>query len=1165
VKQITYSDIFQKILAQIKRSSFSCVFIDTNTEQDAWTEAQATFPSQIPLYHKVIPFRFAPSPYYPFLSLLQEWLIGTGDPWMTIKDMVDIKPMHKDLLQHYFRGETGLRPEEIEYDQIFYDKQELHSTLIDLFVELGKGRQGLVVVQSLEHLSSDGIEFLEALLERAMDLDLAWVFTLNLRMSLQYGKEDATNQLKQLLYKEDFSLFRLHDEHFQTPESQGAGTSLRLDDQINNAITKYNFLDLGSAEADLRQLREDLRQERDEVSGQRKRKVEFYLGEIFFLRNRLEDSLVVFNGLLEAAMNTDDKDLLASVYRKLGECYLYKQNYEMAKKLVHQGKKIAQANGDLEELIKSEALYLSTILGYAHRTEYDTVLDSFHTVIDEGTTLGQLYIVARAYGNLVADNNVIAYEITTEEQRMEWCDKGVAIARDLRNDHLLGALLHNKAVIYSNLGDKKQAFKHYKLSEKYKVKVGNIREIVRIYNGFGYAYFIEGDFKKALDYYTKSVGLLTETQDYLEICLTIFNIAECYFFALHYEETIYYLNMMIQLMGALGLDRIPFHGIYEAYAMLGVAYEMTGKSIKALDILETVKAYYTVLSDKDEVFTDFLTTFLSSKEDIEENIRILRERLAAFSSSSEGKIIKQWVFVAIAICYRRLGMKAKAIEEIKAFERIYPNPLDLYHRQAQYQLELCQGEKPRVHPKVTLKKVKIDFYTLFQIVNTKMALNKLHHKINDINFLNNLQQRLLDQSRDLQNLIQEILNIIYDIFVAEMVMFFQSQKGQWNTFSHNEVVYEMEAAIKGYFLNNPREVLIIEKEDRSNLPLTLQSLNSIMSLPVYGVTGLQGILFLATKKPELSFKKDDFEVLAISAKQIGAAIDNRVLLEKMAQYNKEMEDKNKEKEDIIDQLVVAQNQLVESEKMASLGSLVAGVAHEINTPLGISITTATYIAETAERTLEDLERGDLKKSFLEQAMKDVTEGMSILTKNLKRSAELVRSFKQVAVDQSVDDLRKFNLKNHILEILTSLSPKLKECKVDVVVDCPEEIEIFSYPGTFYKILNNLVLNSVIHGLEGRADGKISIEAKALEDGLHLSLADNGKGMNRETQKRIFDPFYTTRRNRGGVGLGMSIVFNLVTQRLRGKIRLETTEGKGSLFMIHLPKNILYDEEQVSIE
>jgi signal transduction histidine kinase/tetratricopeptide (TPR) repeat protein len=1064
----------------------------------------------------------------------------------------------------FFRGKNGLRTEEIEYDQIFYDKQELHRTLINLFVELGRNRDGVIFIQSLEHLSSDGLEFLDALLEKVVDLDFAWVFTLNLRMSLQYSQEDTTSQLKQLLYKEEYSLFRLHDQNFQPLEAHGDGVSQRVDDQISNAVTKYNFLDLGSAEEDLKQLREDLRGQRDELSAKRRREVEFYLGEIFFLRNQLEDSLVIFNGLLESAMEVDDKALLAKAYRKLGECYLYKQNYEMARKLVNQGKKIAHTAGDLEELIKAEALYLSTILGYAHRAEYETVMDSFHIVIDEGTTLGLLYIVARAYGNLVADNNVIAYDLTTEEQRMIWCDRGVAIAKELRNDHLLGALLHNKAVIYSNLGDKKQAFKHYKLSEKYKVKVGNIREIVRIYNGFGYAYFIEGDFKKALLYYTKSVGLLTETQDYLEICLTIFNIAECYFFALHYEETIYYLNMMIQLMGTLGLDRIPFHGIYETYAMLGVAYELTGKSIKALDVLETVKTYWGVLSDKDEIFTDFLSTFLSSREDVEENVRILRQRITQFSSSAEGKLIKQWVYLAIAICYRRLDMPKKAEKEIKAFEQHQPDALDLYKKQSKYQLSLIEGKAPAIEPKVPLKKIKIDFYTLFQIVNTKMAMNKLHHKINDINFLNNLQQRLLDQSRNLQSLIQEILNIIYDLFVAEVVMFFHSRKGHWTTYSHNEVVYEMEAAIKGYFLNSPKEVLIIDKEDRTNLPLTLQSLNSIISLPVYGVTGLQGILFLATKKPELSFKKDDFEVLAISAKQIGAAIDNRVLMEKMSQYNKEMEEKNKEKEDIIDQLVVAQNQLVESEKMASLGSLVAGVAHEINTPLGISITTATYIAETAERTMIDLNKGALKKSFLEQAMKDITDGMSILTKNLKRSAELVRSFKQVAVDQSVDDLRKFNLRVYIHEILTSLSPKLKESRVDVIIDCPDDIEIFSYPGTFYKIINNLVLNSVIHGLEGRIDGRIVIEARSNDDGLHISLSDNGKGMDRETQRKIFDPFYTTRRNRGGVGLGMSIVFNLVTQRLRGKIRLETTEGKGSLFMIHLPKSIIYSEENLSI-
>ncbi|WP_274364577.1 sensor histidine kinase [Paenibacillus thermotolerans] len=248
----------------------------------------------------------------------------------------------------------------------------------------------------------------------------------------------------------------------------------------------------------------------------------------------------------------------------------------------------------------------------------------------------------------------------------------------------------------------------------------------------------------------------------------------------------------------------------------------------------------------------------------------------------------------------------------------------------------------------------------------------------------------------------------------------------------------------------------------------------------------------------------------------------------------------------------AQNQLVESEKMVALGSLVAGVSHEINTPVGVGVTAASYLEEKTKQFAEIYEQNQMKRSDLEEYMKTVRETASMLLTNLHRASELIRSFKQVAVDRSVDAKRKFQVSGYIKEILTSLQPNLKKTKHRVVVEGDERIELFSDPGALSQIITNLIMNSLIHAYSSDDEGTISIHIR--EDGRQavITYADDGKGMPEDVVKRIFEPFFTTNRGKGGTGLGMHIVYNLVTQSLGGTVKVDSALGKGTRFTILIP-------------
>ncbi len=254
----------------------------------------------------------------------------------------------------------------------------------------------------------------------------------------------------------------------------------------------------------------------------------------------------------------------------------------------------------------------------------------------------------------------------------------------------------------------------------------------------------------------------------------------------------------------------------------------------------------------------------------------------------------------------------------------------------------------------------------------------------------------------------------------------------------------------------------------------------------------------------------------------------------------------------LDDLRQAQKQLVESEKMAALGALVAGVAHEINTPLGIGVTASSHLQGETRRLLGLLASGEMKRSDLDSYLAAASESSELILRNLRRADHLVKSFKQVAVDQSTEDRRRIDLANYLDEILTSLQPRLRKTRHRVEIDCAEGIQLETYPGAIYQVVTNLVMNSLAHGFEHQEAGLIRIGVRAQDGDIVVDYRDDGCGMDDEVRRRIFEPFFTTKRGQGGSGLGMHILFNLVTRLLAGSVRCESTPGQGVHFVIRFP-------------
>jgi len=248
----------------------------------------------------------------------------------------------------------------------------------------------------------------------------------------------------------------------------------------------------------------------------------------------------------------------------------------------------------------------------------------------------------------------------------------------------------------------------------------------------------------------------------------------------------------------------------------------------------------------------------------------------------------------------------------------------------------------------------------------------------------------------------------------------------------------------------------------------------------------------------------------------------------------------------------SQAQLVQAEKEASLGQLVAGVAHEINTPVGIGVTAASHFAEITKDITKAFEHRTATKQDMEKYFRVVQQDSELIIMNLIRTSELVKSFKMVAADQTSGERREFNVKSYIEDIILSLRPKLKKTSVQVSVTCPENLVMDSYPGALAQIFTNFVINSLMHAYELEAQGQISINVERDGDSAVFTYRDDGKGIPKENLNKIFDPFFTTSRGSGGTGLGLSVVSNLVTKTLRGHLHCDSVQGCGVTFIIKAP-------------
>jgi PAS domain S-box-containing protein len=353
----------------------------------------------------------------------------------------------------------------------------------------------------------------------------------------------------------------------------------------------------------------------------------------------------------------------------------------------------------------------------------------------------------------------------------------------------------------------------------------------------------------------------------------------------------------------------------------------------------------------------------------------------------------------------------------------------------------------------------------------------------------------------------------------------------------------------------PKEVKVFLEKDELVMATEIENINE-----EYLTDGEGNVSILSTKKScfkdsqgnkflvgiirditEIKKTEEDLRQYQIDLQKLNQELESRVI-ERTAALSETLEN-----------LKATQKQLIETERMAMLGQLVAGVAHEINTPVGTSITVASTLKEETNLFAKAIQGGNIKRSTMQNYLETAQQCAQLIETNLHRAGELIQSFKQVAIDQNSLDVRHFQLKPYVEEILVSLEPKLKKTKHQVEVFGDASIAISSHPGAIAQIVTNLIVNSLMHAYQPEEEGLLKFEIKQETTRVILEYSDNGCGIPEQHLEKIFDPFFSTAKDRGGSGLGLHIIYNLVTQKLQGKIDVRTSLGWGTIFIISFPE------------
>ncbi len=762
-------------------------------------------------------------------------------------------------------------------------------------------------------------------------------------------------------------------------------------------------------------------------------------------------------------------------------------------------------------------------------------------------------------GSALKIKGVAQYFLGDFQTALDFFKQALVIFEKLKLPEQISNILNNHGIAYFELGDYDNAIDYHTQSLVIRDKLGDKKMIAQSLNNIGTIYHRKADYPKAIEYYTRSADIKAKIGLFKSHSITLTNLGMIYTALGDYSKSLEYLQR------ALSIDEKLNNKVMQSASLsyIGTIYTHQGNYAKAIEYLTRSLALSEEIKNKkvmsltlsrvgdiyvqQENYEDALGYYFRSLRLLEE---MDRSGEIATSLNNIGTVYQKQADAAI-----ESGNTEQAITK-------YASAIDYLERSLAINEE--KGYKSRtvdnfinlgkVHSRLGDSETALVYFnrslSIAEAISYKIGITKSANNIGTV-YKNRGDSALAKGETSLASTqynkaiesIEDALLLAKEL--GEAIEVKKATKSLYELYKIAEQYMQALAMFERYLETksdieneqNQREVI------RQKYKYEYEKKAIADSIRTAEKEKLQTALLNESKTRQLF-------LILILVLLVGfiAIIYNRFLVT------------NNQKLIIAEsykKLKLAQASLVQSEKMASLGQLVAGIAHEINTPLGIGVTGASLIKDDIKSLSDAFRDGELTEEKFDESLSSITESSSVVLSNLKRAAGLIRSFKQISGDQHLEEKRKFQICEYISSIIETMSPRLKKGGGSMSLTCDPELSIFGAPGYLYQIFSNLIVNSIDHGFDGKSKGEITLDIQQIDRSIVFIYRDNGKGMSKEEIKKVFDPFFTTKRGSGNSGLGMHIVYNLVNQKLGGEISCRRSPGSGIEFKIVLPTD--YEE------
>ena len=769
--------------------------------------------------------------------------------------------------------------------------------------------------------------------------------------------------------------------------------------------------------------------------------------------------------------------------------------------------------------------------------------------IDRFEDLGELKAVARGYHAL----GFCLYNLEDYSLSIEYYHEALKIREEIHDTNGLIRSYNYLGNLYDWSGDHPRALDYRNKLLAIHESSGNRAGMADSYSSIGWSLSNQGDHTRAFEYYRNALEILEDLGDNGRIA-DVFNYLGLLYHELSdYPQALTYLQQSLEIRQVLGDSTV----IADCMNNIGLIYEYQGDLPRALDMYFETRTYRENMGDRTRlgICLHNIGNVYYKMDDTARALNYYQQSLAIRTELGERG--------QMAGSYNGIGNVHLNKGEYTAALENYEKALDIW-REFGDKNNMVIGMMNIGQVKLNQKdyKVSLDMYSQAldlaeeigsvrrtALINAQIGNIYMDWKDYNMAIQHARQAFELGSSAGVIEAMRDAAEYLAESYAAigsfrKAYDYHVIHKTMSDSLLNEENIRKITARDKQYQFEQEKQAAAMENLKREELHAAEMNKQQVIRNAFIGAFVLMIIIAALILR---SYRQKQRANKALQEKNIHISQQK----EEIESQRDEIEQQKEELQITLDHLQNTQEQLIQSEKLAALGGLVAGVAHEINTPVGISVTAASSLAEETSRMASRYMSDKISRADFKEYLNTANQSAKLILANMERTATMVQSFKQVSVDQSTEQKRKFKLKEYSEDVIRSLYPRLKGKRIKINLDMDESLELESYPGAISQILTNLILNSLVHGFENKDSGNIDISAQQEDKNLVLQFVDDGKGIPKQNLDKIFDPFFTTNK-KVGTGLGLHIVYNIVTQKLNGSITCSSEKEKGVSFQMKFP-------------